>query len=135
MLTGLPGDDVQRPSPQMIDTFYEVHKNWLIGPVIMDYNSILNPPLLEFYTYSQPVRGGKYSVEFYGKERYISKTMTSVEVNINKNITNLKITLTDEQETVQLATIRNNDVYPAVKRVIIHSQMTITPMENDEKSR
>jgi hypothetical protein len=74
-------------------------------------------------------------VEFYGKERYISKTMTSVEVNINKNITNLKITLTDEQETVQLATIRNNDVYPAVKRVIIHSQMTITPMENDEKSR
>ncbi len=127
---------MQRPTTELIDSFYETNKKWLIGPIIMDFNYILNPALLEFYTYPQPVHGGIYSVEFYGKERYITRTMTDIEININRNIENLKITLTDDRQTIfTMLMNRKNDIYPEVKIINIHSQMTIIPIENDQESR
>jgi hypothetical protein len=130
-LIGTPGHAVQRPSTELVDLFYEMNKKCLIGPVIMDYNSLLKPPLLEFYTYPQAVRGGKYFVEFYGKERYISRIMDEVGINIDQNITQLRITLTDDQLSINT----KNYVYPEVKTIAIHSQLTRTPRENDSKSR
>ena len=130
VLQGLLGNNVQRPSNEFIDSFYEIHKNWLIGPVMMDYHRAFNTPSLEVYTYPQPVRGGKYSSELYGSERYVTRGTVGAEEHLHKGITQLKITLTDQQLLV-----RENNVYPAVKSITIHSQMTTPPMENDMRCR
>lgn len=128
MLLGLPGNVVERPSSELVNLFYDMNKKWLIGPVIMDYNCLLKCPLLEFYTYPQNVRSGKYLVEFYGKERYRS---TDIGINIDKYMTHLKITLNDDQLLIN----KINYIYPQIKQITIHSQMTITTIENDTKSR
>ena len=123
----------------MIDSFYEIHRKWFLGPLIMDYNYLLNPPSLEIHTYSQPVHRGKYLVEFYGKERYIAGHTVDARLGINKNITHSKITLTDQQETTSTTSChlmdRENETYSNIKAVNIHSTLTTTPMENDKKSR
>ncbi|CAF1277323.1 unnamed protein product, partial [Didymodactylos carnosus] len=125
----------QRPELELLCSFDYNNNKQVVGPVIMDYNFLLHPPLLEFYTYSQPVRGGKHFVEFYGKERHM--TETDDEINIDKNIPRLKITLTDEQQQAlidQLLMHEKRAIYPNVTTILIHSQMTTTAMENDKRS-
>ncbi len=110
-----------------------------MGPVVMDYNSLLNPPVLEFYTYPQPVRVGKYSLQLYGKKRYISTTLTNVPINIDKNITDLRIKLNDDFQMTtpidQLSIYETGYTYPKVTKITIHSQMTRSLVGNDNKIR
>jgi hypothetical protein len=74
-----------------------MNSKWLVGPVVMDYNSLLKTPVLEFYTYPQSVRMGKYSLELYGKKRYIATAMADVPINVDEKITQIHITLNDNQ--------------------------------------
>lgn len=107
----------------------------------MDFNSILTPKVLEFYTYFQAVHGGKYSTEFYGIDRYmyINKTIINYKININTNIKELIITLTNQQQTTftidQLLISEKHYFYSEIDKITIHSHMTITSNENDHKSR
>ncbi|CAF1450055.1 unnamed protein product [Rotaria sordida] len=129
----ITGSVVQQcPSPELVHLFNNDHKKWIDGPVIMDYNHVLESPMLEVYTYSQFAHNGKFSVELYGKERYI--TTTNNTISIDKNITRLRITLNDNVEQL-VSTYQNRTIYPKVTIIIIHSQMTIKPKENDPISR
>ncbi|CAF1632722.1 unnamed protein product [Rotaria sordida] len=129
----ITGSIVQQcPSPELAHLFNDDHKKWIDGPVIMDYNHVLESPMLEVYTYSQFAHNGKSSVELYGKERHI--TTTNNTISIDKNITRLRITLNDNVEQL-VSTYQNRTIYPKVTIIIIHSQMTIKPKENDPISR
>jgi hypothetical protein len=117
-----------------------MNNKWLVGPVVMDYNSLLKTPVLEFYTYPQSVRMGKYSLELYGKKRYIATTMADVPINIDEKIAQLHITLNDDQQLTttndQLSLYEASDItYPKVTKITIHSQMTRLAAEEDKKSR
>jgi hypothetical protein len=136
---GFGGNVVQCPSTELVDSFYSNNSKWLVGPVVMDYNPLLIPPVLEFYTHSQFVGGKKSSLELYGKQRYMSRTATNFAINIDKNITELRITLTDDQQaattTDQLPMNENNSTYPKVTRITIDSKLTRAPIENDKRIR
>jgi len=72
------------------DRFILFHQyKWLIGSVIMDYNPLLIPLVLEVYTYSESVCVGKYSLELHGMKMYMMVTIINVPINIDKNITDL----------------------------------------------
>ncbi|CAF3936226.1 unnamed protein product [Rotaria sp. Silwood1] len=58
----------QSSSPELVYSFNHIDTQWIDSCVIMGYNFLLNPLLLEFYTYSQPSRGGKDIVEFSSPE-------------------------------------------------------------------
>ncbi|CAF4102566.1 unnamed protein product [Rotaria sp. Silwood2] len=125
----IPSSAVQRcPSPELVHLFNNNHNKWINDPVIMDYNHVLEPPTLEVYTDTQPALRGKYSVEFYGKERYT--TTINNTTNIDNNVTKLKMTLNDNIEQLVSAN-QNRTIYPKVTTVIIHSQMTRNSKEND----
>ncbi|CAF2828918.1 unnamed protein product [Rotaria sp. Silwood2] len=129
----IPSSAVQRcPSPELVHLFNNNHNKWINDPVIMDYNHVLEPPTLEVYTDTQPALRGKYSVEFYGKERYT--TTINNTTNIDNNVTKLKMTLNDNIEQLVSAN-QNRTIYPKVTTVIIHSQMTRNSKENDPISR
>ncbi|CAF1534124.1 unnamed protein product [Rotaria magnacalcarata] len=117
-------DVVQSPPPELVYSLNDLNGQWIDGPVIMDYNFRLDPPLFEFYTYSQPSFDGKYIVEFYDRKRYI--TPMNDMINIDKNITTLKITLHDDQLVVNEPLI----TYPNVTAINIHSQITTIAAEN-----
>ncbi|CAF0882000.1 unnamed protein product [Rotaria sp. Silwood1] len=111
-----------------------------IDPAIIDnllygdggHPQIPEPPTLEVYTYSQSAHNRKYAVEFYGKQRYMKTTSNTIDVD--KNITKLKITLHDNVEQLVL-TNQSRTIYPNVTIITIHSQMTTRPKENDPISR
>ncbi len=130
---------MQCPSIELIDSFYSMNSKWLLGPVVMDYNSLLVSPVIEFYTYPPSVRIGKGSLQLYGKKRYIIPAITDVPINIDKNTVDLYITLTDNQQITttidQLLADETSSTYPNVTRIIIHSQMTRSPVENDKQIR
>jgi hypothetical protein len=132
---GLLGNVVSCPSTELIDSFYSINSKWLMGPVIMDYNSLLNPPVLEFYTYPQSVRVGTYSLQLYGRKRYISTTVTNIPMNIEKNITDLRITLNDDLQMTTTINQLTSITYPKVTKITIYSQMTRSLVGNDNKIR
>ncbi len=136
---GLLGDIIQYPPTELIDSFYSINSQWLVGPVVMDYNSLLTSPVLEVYTYPQSVGVGKYSLRLYGRKRYMAITGTDVRINIDKNIKALHVALTDNQQITttndQLLAYETSGTYPKVTRIIIHSQMTTSPVENDQQMR
>ncbi|CAF3083467.1 unnamed protein product [Rotaria sp. Silwood2] len=104
----------QSSSPELVYSFNHIDTQWLDSCVIMGYNFLLNPLLLEFYTYSQSSRGVKHD-----------------EINIDKNIITLKITLNNNQ----ILTSEKLGIYPNVTRINNHSQMTTTVMENGLQNR
>ncbi|CAF3357553.1 unnamed protein product [Rotaria socialis] len=118
-------DVVQSPPPELVYSFNDLNGQWIDSSVIMDYNFRLDPSLFEFYTYSQPSLDGKYIVEFYDKKRYI--TAMNDMINIDKNITKLKITLHDDQLVANEPPI----TYPNVTSINVHSQITTIAAEND----
>ncbi|CAF4522938.1 unnamed protein product [Rotaria sp. Silwood1] len=129
----ITGSAIQQcPSPELVHSYNSNHYKWIDGPVIMDYNHVLEPPTLEVYTYSQSAHNRKYAVEFYGKQRYMKTTSNTIDVD--KNITKLKITLHDNVEQLVL-TNQSRTIYPNVTIITIHSQMTTRPKENDPISR
>ncbi|CAF0988067.1 unnamed protein product [Rotaria sp. Silwood1] len=129
----ITGSAIQQcPSPELVHSYNSNHYKWIDGPVIMDYNHVLEPPTLEVYTYSQPAHNRKNAVEFYGKQRYMKTTSNTIDVD--KNITKLKITLHDNVEQLVL-TNQSRTIYPNVTIITIHSQMTTRPKENDPISR
>ncbi len=132
------GHVIQCPAIELIDSFYSMNSKWLIGPVVMDYNSSLTAPVLEIYTYPQSVRVGKYSLEFYDKKRYITETVSDIPINIDKNIRDLRITLTDNQSITTmdpLSMYETCHTYPKVTTITVHSQMTNSSMDNEKKIR
>lgn len=91
----------------------------------MDNNDQLLSPLLELYTYSQPSREGKYIVELYDKKRYT--TIVNNMINIDENMTKLKVTLNNNQQLPNEILA----IYPKVTTINIHSQMTMITAENE----
>lgn len=132
-ILGLSGHNLQRPSKELVDAFYQINQNWLEGSLILDYNGTLKRPLIEFYTYNKSNQETKYILELYGNERYISESTADKQINIDQNITTFKVTLSDEQHTTAID--QGNENYGNVKRVSIHSQLTIEPREMDATSK
>ena len=116
-----------------------MNSQWLTGPLVMDYNYALKSPVVEIYTYPQSARMGKYSVEFYDKNRYVSRKTTDDSINIDKNVTDLRITLTDNQQIPtamdEHSLYEMTNTFPKVKSIVIHSQMITPPPDNDNKLR
>lgn len=136
---GLLGNVVQHPSTEFIDLFYSCNSKWLVGPIVMDHNSLSNPSELEFYTCSQSAGVAKYSLELYGAKRYMTTTVANAVINIDKNITELRVTLTDDQQvpsTISQPLVNEkSSTYPKITRINVHSQMTRLLAENDKKIR
>ncbi|CAF4005757.1 unnamed protein product [Rotaria sp. Silwood1] len=130
----LCGDDGQPQIPpqsslsELVYLFNDMNRQWINSPIIIDYNFQSDPPLHEFYTYSQPSHDGKYIVEFYGTKRHIAPSNDAI--NIDKNMTRLKITLNDDQ----LLANEILTIYPKVTAINVHSQMTTITIENDSKN-
>lgn len=108
-----------------------MNSQWLASPVVMDYYSLSLKPILEFYTYPQSTKFGKYSLELYGRKRYTSPTMSNIGMNANRNITNLRVTLNDDQQSI----FDIDGCYPKVTKLVIHSQMTRPLIEDDRKNK
>lgn len=134
---GWLGHVVQCPSTEVIESFYSMNNKWLCGPIIMDYHTLLNSPTLELYTHPQSLHMGKYSLELYGRKRYITTTVTDGPINIDKNIRDLIITLNDSQQiqTTIDQLYETDGSYPKVTKLTIHSRMTTASVENDNKIR
>ncbi|CAF5047027.1 unnamed protein product [Rotaria sp. Silwood1] len=113
---------------ELVYLFNDMNRQWINSPIIIDYNFQSDPPLHEFYTYSQPSHDGKYIVEFYGTKRHIAPSNDAI--NIDKNMTRLKITLNDDQ----LLANEILTIYPKVTAINVHSQMTTITIENDSKN-
>jgi hypothetical protein len=66
--------------------------------------------------------------------------MADVPINVDEKITQLHITLNDDQQLTttndQLSLYEASDItYPKVIRITIHSQLTRLSVEDDKKSR
>lgn len=119
---------IKNPSPEVVYSFNDINSQWIDGPVIMDHNFRLHTPIVEIYTYSQSFDDIKYTTEFYDKRRFIARADSTIEVN--KNITKLKITLNDELPS----TNESLAIYPKVKTINIHSQMSRNLIQDDSKN-
>ena len=128
---GLLTDIVPCPTIDQIDLFQSMNSQWLASPIVMDYNSLLPKPVLEFYTNSQLKKFGKYSLDLYGRTRYISPSMTNVTTNINRNLTQLRVTLNDDQQSIYDI----DGCYPKVTKLAIHSQITRSLIEDDRNNK
>ena len=128
---GYSNNVVQCPPTDLIDSFQFLNNQWLDGPLVMDYNSLLKRSILEVYTNRQSKRIRKCALELYGRKRHVATTMADNSANIDRKITYLHVTLNDDQ----FPSYDIDGCYPKVSRLIILSQMTRSPTEEDKKSK
>lgn len=108
-----------------------MNSQWLASPVVMDYNSLFQKPTVEFYTYPQSTKFGKFSLELHGRTRYLSTLIPDAGMDINRNMTQLRVTLNDDQNAIYDI----DGYYPKVTKLVIHSQMTRLLIENDRQNK
>ncbi|CAF4667406.1 unnamed protein product, partial [Rotaria sp. Silwood2] len=118
----------QCPSPLLIQSFENNDYKWINDPVIMNYNHAPKIAFLEIYTYSQAACDERYSVQFYGTEKFMTRKYNMIDINENVRI--LKVTLNDNNVEMGLKN-RDRTNYPKVKTIVVHSQLTTIPIEND----
>ena len=122
---------MQCPPTEFVDCFHSMNSKWLAGPIVMDYNSLLRTPVLDFYTFSQPAHHMKCDLELYGTKRYVACTQKDILLNIDQDITDLRITFNNNQ----LPLDKMISSYPKVTRLTIHAQTNISPAEQEMKSK